>query len=316
MEKRKLTSLRSVLLWYLMRTIVGCILAAVIWLLLLVMLVESRLLLPARAAAEATQDAVQDILPEMTEATFDPSRLNPLCRYVLFAGPDSDEVLATNMDTRHLQWALEAHQGKNRWHIGYTQYYMGAKLQDGSFCQLQFDYAVPYADPALRGKLPDAQTLHFVLGLFLLLGVVGWNTHQTGTFLAQETEKLTEAAQSVAQQKLTGTGFGHARVKEYDAALQALQTMGGELTASLQRQWDMEQQQREQILQLSHKLKTPLTIVEGNAELLAEDELPPEQREQVQAILGGVEQTRTYLGRIRAEVQTPLKYKTKKKAEN
>jgi hypothetical protein len=32
----------------------------------------------------------------------------------------------------------------------------------------------------------------------------------------------------------------------------------------------------------------------------------------VQAILGGVEQTRTYLGRIRAEVQTPLKYKTKK----
>ena len=51
---------------------------------------------------------------------------------------------------------------------------------------------------------------------------------------------------------------------------------------------------------------------EGNAELLAEDALTPEQREQVQAILGGVEQTRTYLGRIRAEVQTPLKYKTKK----
>ena len=46
--------------------------------------------------------------------------------------------------------------------------------------------------------------------------------------------------------------------------------------------------------------------------LLAEDALTPEQREQVQAILGGVEQTRTYLGRIRAEVQTPLKYKTKK----
>ena len=48
-------------------------------------------------------------------------------------------------------------------------------------------------------------------------------------------------------------------------------------------------------MQLSHKLKTPLTIVEGNAELLAEDALTPEQREQVQAILGGVEQTRTYL---------------------
>ena len=87
--------------------------------------------------------------------------------------------------------------------------------------------------------------------------------------------------------------------------------MGDALTGSLQKQWVLEQQQREQILQLSHKLKTPLTIIEGNAELLAEDKLTPEQQAQVQAILGGVEQTRTYLGKIRAEVQTPLKYKRK-----
>ena len=54
--------------------------------------------------------------------------------------------------------------------------------------------------------------------------------------------------------------------------------------------------------------------VAGDASRLLEviDSITPEQREQVQAILGGVEQTRTYLGRIRAEVQTPLKYKTKK----
>ena len=192
---------------------------------------------------------------------------------------------------------------------------MSTNLQDGTFCLLQFDYAVPYAAPVLRGKLPDVQALHLLLGIFLLLGVVGWSTHRAGKFLARETEKLTGAARRVAQQELDGTGFGHAKVKEYDAALQALQTMGRELTGSLQRQWELEQQQREQILQLSHKLKTPLTIVEGNAELLAEDALTPEQQEQVQAILGGVEQTRTYLGRIRAEVQTPLKYKTKKNDE-
>ena len=47
--------------------------------------------------------------------------------------------------------------------------------------------------------------------------------------------------------------------------------MGDELTGSLQKQWAMEQRQREQIIQLSHKLKTPLTIIEGNAELLAEE---------------------------------------------
>ena len=72
----------------------------------------------------------------------------------------------------------------------------------------------------------------------------------------------------------------------------------------------MEQRQREQIIQLSHKLKTPLTIIEGNAELLAEDDgLTAEQKAQIESILQGAEQTRTYLGKIRAEVQTPLRYK-------
>lgn len=86
--------------------------------------------------------------------------------------------------------------------------------------------------------------------------------------------------------------------------------MGDALTGSLQKQWAMEQRQREQIIQLSHKLKTPLTIIEGNAELLAEDDdLTAEQKAQVESILQGAEQTRTYLGKIRAEVQTPLRYK-------
>ena len=71
-----------------------------------------------------------------------------------------------------------------------------------------------------------------------------------------------------------------------------------------------EQIRREFSANVSHELKTPLAVIEGNADLLAEDEaLTPEQREQVEAILRGTEQTRTYLLKIRAQVQTPLKYK-------
>ena len=40
---------------------------------------------------------------------------------------------------------------------------MTSKLQDGTVCLLQFDYAVPYSDPALRGVLPDMQTVHLSL---------------------------------------------------------------------------------------------------------------------------------------------------------
>lgn len=311
MEKRGLISLRGVLLRYLVQTVFCCALALLLWLVALMCVINSGLALPANEAARVSNEAAQNLLPQMTAETFDPAKLDPLCRYILFASRESDTVLATNMDARHLQWALENGRGSAKGHFGYEQYYANAELQDGTVCLLQFDYAVPYADPALRGRLPDLQTLHFVLGLLLLVGVVAWSTHRSRKFLARETARLTEVSRQVAEKKgVEEIDFSGAQVREYAETLAALQTMGQELTASLQAQWKMEQQQREQIIQLSHELKTPLAVIEGNADLLAEDEaLTPEQREQVEAILRGTEQTRTYLLKIRAQVQTPLKYK-------
>lgn len=311
MEKRGLISLRGVLLRYLVQTVFCCALALLLWFAALMCVINSGLALPANEAARVSNEAAQNLLPQMTAETFDPAKLDPLCRYVLFASRESDTVLATNMDERHLQWALENWRGSTRWRLGYGQYYANAELQDGAFCRLQFDYSVPYADPALRGELPDLQTTHFVLGLLLLVGAVAWSTHRSRKFLARETARLTEVSRQVAEKKgVEEIDFSGAQVREYAEALAALQTMGQELTASLQAQWKMEQQQREQIIQLSHELKTPLAVIEGNADLLAEDEaLTPEQREQVEAILRGTEQTRTYLLKIRAQVQTPLKYK-------
>lgn len=313
MEKRKLTSLWAVLLRYLVQTALCCVLAAVLWFVILLLLIHTGIALPANRAARVSNEAAQSLLPKMTAETFDPNQLDPLCRYVLFESRESDAVLATNMDARHLEWALEEWNGTRKGHLGYTQYYANAILQDGTFCLLQFDYAMPYADPVLRGVLPDLQAAYFVLGLLLLLGIIAWCTWRSGRFLARETGRLTEVSRQVAEKKgVEEIDFSGARVQEYAEALTALQTMGQELTASLQAQWAMEQQQREQIIQLSHELKTPLAIIEGNADLLTEDKnLTPEQQEQVAAILRGTEQTRTYLLKIRAQVQTPLKYKVR-----
>ena len=97
MEKRRLISLRSVLLQYLVRTALACLLVAVGWLLVLMLWIQNGgLFLPANQAAQACQKAAQDVLPGMTAATFDETQLDSLCRYALFAAPDSSEVLATN----------------------------------------------------------------------------------------------------------------------------------------------------------------------------------------------------------------------------
>ena len=243
MEKRGLISLRGVLLRYLVQTVLCCVLALLLWFAALMCVINSGLALPANRAARVSNEAAQNLLPQMTAETFDPARLDPLCRYVLFASRESDTVLATNMDARHLQWALEDWRGSTRWRLGYGQYYANAELQDGTFCRLQFDYSVPYADPALRERLPDLQTTHFVLGLLLLVGAVAWSTHRSRKFLARETARLTEVSRQVAEKKgVEEIDFSGAQVREYAEALAALQTMGQELTASLQAQWKMEQQ--------------------------------------------------------------------------
>ena len=311
MEKRKLISLRSVLLRYLALCAVSCVLAAILWIVGLMLLIGSGLFLPADAAANATTKAVQRV-SGMTAECFDDAGFDPLCRYALF---DGNELLRTNMDGRHLQKALQYERGGTQGGsvLFYTQYYMSAELKDGTRCLFQFDYSVPYADPALRGKLPDVQTCHILAGILLLVGVLAGCTHRTAKFLAVETGRLTEASRKVAEKKgLDGVAFTGAKVREYDEALNALQRMGQELTGSLQKQWVLEQKQREQIIQLSHELKTPLSIIEGNAELLAEDDLTAQQKEQVDAILRSTERTRNYLLKIRAEVQMPLKFKTQK----
>ena len=148
MEKRRLTSLRGVLLRYLVQTVFCCVLALLLWFAALMCVINSGLALPANQAAQACQKAAQDVLPGMTAATFDETQLDSLCRYALFAAPDSSEVLATNMDAGHLQRAMENRQGKNRWHFGYTQYYMTSKLQDGTVCLLNL--TMPCPTPPLR----------------------------------------------------------------------------------------------------------------------------------------------------------------------
>ena len=80
-----------------------------------------------------------------------------------------------------------------------------------------------------------------------------------------------------------------------------MQTMGSQLTASLQSQWKLEQQRAEQTAALAHDLKTPLAIITGNADLLAEDEnLTEAQKAQIAAMQRAAEKADRYLQTLRA----------------
>ena len=291
MEKRKLTSLRTVLLRYLLLCGGGCALILVLWWVIFMQLINIGFLLPAVASAQACADA-RETVASMTADTFDSLQISDLCRWAVV---QNDTVLQTNMDDRHLKIALNAFHGGS----GNPGYQYDVKMADGSFCLLQYDYATPYADPALRDTLPDFQTCYILLLAVLILVWLGWQTHCTVRGFAAETARLHRAVDAIAAQQPERIDADGAHLREFSATLQAMQTMGRELTDSLQSQWRMEQQRAEQIAALTHDLKTPLSIIQGNADLLAEDALSADQQTQVEAILRGTDRAQQYLAALR-----------------
>ena len=300
MEKRKLTSLRTVLLRYLLLCGGGCALILVLWWVIFMQLINIGFLLPAVASAQACSEARETVAAVTTE-TFDSNQISDLCRWAVV---QDGTVLQTNMTARQLKIALNAFHGGSG-NLGYTQYQYDVKMADGSFCLLQYDYATPYADPALRDTLPDFQTCYFVLLAALILVWLGWQTHCTVRVFAAETACLHRAVDAIAAQQPERIDADGAHLREFSATLHAMQTMGRELTDSLQSQWRMEQQRAEQIAALTHDLKTPLSIIQGNADLLAEDALSADQQTQVEAILRGTERARHYLAALRTAGAAP-----------
>ena len=304
MAKRKLTSLRSVLLRYLFLCGGGCALILVLWWVIFMQLINSGFLLPAVASAQACADA-RETVAAVTAETFDSNQISDLCRWAVV---QNDTVLQTNMDDRHLKIALNAFHGSGN--LGYTQYQYDVKMADGSFCLLQYDYATPYADPALRDTLPDFQTCYMLLLALLVIAWLGWQTHCTVRVFAAETACLHRAVDAIAAQQPERIDADGAHLREFSATLHAMQTMGRELTDSLQSQWRMEQQRAEQIAALTHDLKTPLSIIQGNADLLAEDALSADQQTQVEAILRGTNRAQQYMAALRTACAPPATVET------
>ena len=105
---------------------------------------------------------------------------------------------------------------------------------------------------------------------------------------------LFEATKQVACQNLDFE-VGHSAIREFEDVLCSFSDMKDNLQASLKRQWSAEQLQREQIAALAHDLKTPLTVIQGNIDLICETELDEEQRLYAGYITEGTEQIGVYI---------------------
>lgn len=87
----------------------------------------------------------------------------------------------------------------------------------------------------------------------------------------------------------------YSKISEINEIIFALEKMKNELKKSLNKQWNTEIACKKQIAALAHDIKTPLTIIKGNSELLGEMDLKSEEAKFNNNILNEIENMEFYI---------------------
>ena len=139
---------------------------------------------------------------------------------------------------------------------------------------------------------PDVILL-FLIGINAVLAIL-FLTTRFAKVVHLQIFPLVQATENISKKNLD-FDTGHSYIKEIEDVLDAFSEMKESLKESLDRQWRFAQEQKEQIAALTHDLKTPLTVVHGNAELLEETELTCNQKRYVEYISDGCKQMHSYI---------------------
>mgnify|MGYP004456264165 FL=1 len=146
----------------------------------------------------------------------------------------------------------------------------------------------------LREHLPAPEIVLFWTILATILAKIILLSRLYGRKISRKLIPLQTATEKIENKDLEFE-VQYSGIQEIDVALQSLESMKTELKRSLETQWKIEQTRKMQISALAHDIKTPLTVVRGNAEMLNDTDQTGEQREFTHYILKNANQMEQYV---------------------
>ncbi len=241
---------------------------------------------PADYAEKLAQNAYNEIqTAEQVTEDFIPE----LCDYAVF---DSNGNLKSgNLTGNVAQKAWEAVQKEKRT-IGRYSYMIIPRTTE--YCVLRYTISPQYKSPVLQKILVSPQMLIFISAISGLLFIIIMIAVRFGKALNKRLPTLTFVADKIEHQKLNFE-ISTSGIKEIDAILHSMDNMRTALKDSLERQWQIEQEKNRQMSALAHALKTPLTLVRGNAKLLLESDLSETQKKYTEYIESSSLQMQNYV---------------------
>lgn len=279
-----------------------CLLAggALLWLLVLagifIALSASGEVLPANYAELWLNETAAEIR-ETREVTED--MIPPECTFGVYGADGSWRYGTFSREIREMAWE---HYKENNIYTNGRGYLRFLERDAGEVCIVNYSVTMLYRNAFLREWLPRMDVL-LVIGyavLFLLHTFVV--SRHFGKYMRERLAVLNVVTGEIKDQNLD-FDRAHSEVKEVEDVLDSLYQMKEALKSALHRQWDLEKGREEQIAALAHDIRTPLTVIRGNAELLAEGGLAEKEKELNQDILQSVAMMEEYLGMLHEILQ-------------
>ncbi len=143
-------------------------------------------------------------------------------------------------------------------------------VREDGYCVIHYSVQARFANPALHKIFPYLETTVMVMLCILVFVTLIFNALLFGRKLRKKLKPLLEEIAYIKEKELIPS-VTKSDIREFNEVLSALNEMKEALGTSLKREWETEQRRKDNISALAHDIKTPLTVIKGNAELLTEE---------------------------------------------
>lgn len=288
--KKSSRSLKMIFTLYFATVSLAFIASLCLFWLAFVVSLNTNLIIPANQTEQKLQRLDKEI---KQTGRFKANRLPKDTTYLLLT---KDGKIKESTMTKKLQQQVLASYSKKSVNPSDYGYFMVFKPKN-EIAIVNYQLKAHYSIAWMNRYLPNVSLLFLILtGLGTLL-VFSLVTILFARRLQRQLSPIIAATQKIAKQNLDFT-VQSSDIKEFNQVLNSLDTMRAALRDSLMHSWQVEQEKQNQIAALIHDIKTPLTVIKGNTELLKQTELSETQEAFVGYSLKNIGQVETYLQQL------------------
>ena len=157
-------------------------------------------------------------------------------------------------------------------------------LRNDGYCIIQYSVKPYFTNKFMAKYFPNVNVVYVSILILVSLLNTLVVTIVWAKYLVKQLSPIFAASEKISEQTLD-FDLHYSRVKEFNEVLFSLEKMRNALQESLIKEWIQEENKQKQISALIHDLKTPVSIVQGNAELLKKTSVTEDQSIYIDYIL-------------------------------